>query len=254
MGKAAFIILVAVFAAVCGALGWELMREKELTRQLKQQPPATPVATETRRDDTTSETLKRIEDRLGGIEERLSDVEKGYTAFLERLANATNKMDEFSKKLKEAEEKGVVAPSGGFDPTKMSEEEREKFNREVARAMFRTIMTRATEFKDAMVKNFQSQIEQNADKLDLAPMQVEEIKALVKDMADKGFKKMGELLQQGKVDQLRAAGEELLNEFDERAKQILQPDQIEKWKELDPEFKRREERRQKKLQEQKGQF
>jgi ribosomal protein S20 len=120
--------------------------------------------------------------------------------------------------------------------------------------MFKTVMSRATEFKDAIVKNFQSQVEQNADKLDLAPQQVEEVKTIIRDMADKGFKKMVEMLQQGKLDQMRSAGEELMNEFDEKVKQVLQPDQIEKWKELDPGFKQREERRQKKAQEPRREF
>lgn len=250
MGRVFLIILLAVLSLVCGALGWELMREKKERDDLEKRLSALeaePVSTARpeRNRDAESKILKQIIEEMDKLVEQINDLDRGYTALLEKMAELREKIEGFDKKLSEAEEKGVVATHGGFDPTKMTDEQREKFQREVARAMFKTMLSRATQFKEAMVKNFQQELETKyAEKLDLGPMQVEDIKAIIKEMADKGFRKMIELLQAGKVNQLQEAGRELLDEFDEKVKNVLYPDQIEKWKEIDKNFRRREERRQ----------
>lgn len=249
MGKAALIILLVVFALACGALGWELLREKkekeDMERRLKALE-ARPISTVQPTVGEERDLLKQLSEDVNRIAERVNDLDRGYTSVLEEMAKMRERLDGFGEKLSEAKEKGIAGTSGGFDPTKMTDEQREKFQREVARAMFKTFMSRATQFKDSMVKNFQQELEKKyAEKLDLAPMQIEDINAIIKEMADKGFRRMMELLQAGKVNELQRAGEELLNEFDEKVKQVLQPDQIEKWKEIDKNFRRREERRQK---------
>jgi len=249
MGKVALIILLVVFALACGALGWELLREKKEKESIEKRLEALearPVSTAQPTVGKEADLLKQLSEDVGRIAERVNDLDRGYTTLLEEMAKLREKLASFGEKLSKAEEEGVVGPSGGFDPTKMTDEQREKFQREVARAMFKTFMSRAIQFKDAVVKNFQQELEKNyAEKLDLAPMQIEDINAIIKEMADKGFRKIMELLQAGKMNELQKAGEELLDEFDEKVKQVLHPDQIEKWKEVDKNFRRREERRQK---------
>jgi len=247
MGRVALIILLVVFALACGALGWELLREKKEKESIEKRLKALearPVSTTQPAVSEKTGILKQLSEDVSRIAERVNDLDRGYTALLEEMAKMRERLDGFGEKLSKAEEKGMIGAPSGFDPTKMTDEQREKFQREVARAMFKAFMSRATQFKDSVVKNFQQELkEKYAEKLDLAPMQVEDINAIIKDMADKGFRRIMELLQAGKMNELQKAGEELLDEFDEKVKQVLHPDQIEKWKEVDKNFRRREERR-----------
>ena len=108
--------------------------------------------------------------------------------------------------------------------------------------MFSLGMRYATRFKDQFLQNAYKQVDTvYAEKLDLTEMQRSDIKKILKEQANKSLKRMLELFQQGRLAEMAVVGRQLLSETYERIKKVLEPDQIEKWKQIDERFRRYEE-------------
>jgi|GEM_PF-1889064 len=197
--------------------------------------------------DQISKRLLVLADQMDGLDERLSEQEDAQGGLRTRLQRLTKRLDALEKKLTSGAK--VAAASGKSsntttlpaDLSNLTPEQQKAFERLVGRTMFSLGMRYAQRFKDQFLQNAYKQVDTvYAEKLDLTEMQKEDIKKILREQADKGLKRMLELFQQGRLTDMRAVGRELLGETYEQIKKVLDPDQIEKWKKIDKQFKRYE--------------
>ena len=245
MGKEALfglIVIVAVAAVVLGVVVWNPQGERRVgdtgVRAAKGTRPAASGSDRRLRNE-----VEALNDRVETLREDLLNVEDTLGVLRSEIAALRKEMKQPGAKT--AEGGGGLPPMGGdFSPEKWTPEQRQRFQREVARSFMSWAMTKVQQVKSNFVKNIESQIDSKfAEQLDLTEAQKEDIKAIIKEQVDKGLKTAAELFQKGDFTSMQGTMRKLMDETDERIKGTLDPDQIEKWKEMDPQFKRREDRR-----------
>lgn len=201
--------------------------------------------------EKVNKRLLVLQDQLERLEERFNELDDRQGRLETQQRRLAKRMGEFEKRLSSAgklaalpskDKQGQPLPLPQ-DFSNMTPEQQKAFERLVGRTMFSLGMKYAQRFKNQFLKSAYDRVDKfYAEKLDLTEMQKEDIKRILKDQADKGLKRMLELFQQGRLQDMRVEGRKLMEETYEEIKKVLEPDQIEKWKEIDKQFKRYEER------------
>lgn len=243
MGKTLVVIIIVLLSLACGALGWEVLRRINDNESLQKDLGEL-------RDDITvlSASLKAKQSGNWATEEAMDELRTYLQTLDAQMKDVLAKQKEFDKKLAGLGKAGPSAPGGSFagvDLDSIPEEQREALA-EMAKNAAREIDTeRIGMFKNMAKNRLNSMVEENVEKLGLTPLQKSDIGDLIEAQVEKGFKRVGEAFEKGDWTAIRAQIRQIIEESDIKLKDILDPDQIDKLKELDPRgFGQREERRQ----------
>ena len=206
--------------------------------------------------DQIAKRLLVVGDQLERLEEHLSELDDRQGRLQTQQERLAKKIASLEKRLSKGGKVAAAGPSGKKgqplplpqDFSNLTPEQQKAFERLVGRTMFSLGMKYAQRFKDQFLQNAYNRVDTfYAEKLDLTEMQKEDIKRILKKQADKVLRRMLELFQQGRLQDMREEGQKFLAETYEEIKKVLDPDQIEKWKEIDKQFKRYEENLKKRL-------
>jgi DNA-binding MarR family transcriptional regulator len=232
MGRTILTIIAVLLALACGALGLQVLKSAadaqtldkklaDMEARLKEEIASLTNTEQPKKGVAPSEQVRprrpNLDDRVRSIETRIENLEK-----------------------KAESSSGSSLP----DFQKMTPEERQEWGKIIHEEMMRFRQKQARVFKEGMIKNIRSRIDESAEKLSLTPAQKTELDNLLSEQVDKGFEMFMRSFQEGNLEGARSKIQKLVEETDEKVKEILNPDQIEKLKELDPNgFGRREQRR-----------
>lgn len=239
------VIVVMAVAAVAAVVVFANPREKMSADQLRQRVSGLRRIQE--KLDQINKRLLVLADQIDALDERLSEQEDAQSGLRTRLLRLTKRLDVLEKKLASvakvtASSENSSTQSLPADLSNLTPEQQKAFERLVGRTIFSLGMRYATRFKDQFLQNAYEQVDKvYGEKLDLTEMQKSDIKKILKEQANKSLKRMLELFQQGRLTEMAVVGRQLLSETYERIKKVLEPDQIEKWKQIDERFRRYEE-------------
>ncbi len=247
MGKTVAVVVIIILSLSCGALAWEVIRQQadrvamderlnkmqlnldSLFAARKTAPPRKPVGAEMVEDlHAYLQSLDKRTEELIGAQKKIED----KIASLERTPGAVAKKDQTG-----------VPPEG---EESMSEAQREAIEEMVKKVQKAREAQFTNAIKSMVKKRFSAEMKKVETELDLTPVQKEEVAELVDKQIDKGFKAAAGAFEKGDMAAIREAVQKIVNETDTQLKEILDPDQIEKLKKLDPNgFGRREAEREK---------
>lgn len=240
MGKTILIIIVVLLALACGALGLQVLKSAADTQILDK-----------RLADMEARLKEEIASPKSGQPKKSemlpAEVRPQYSNLDARIGSIETRLDKLEKKTELSADPSATKPGSGAslpDLTKMTPEEREEWGKVIREEMTRQRQKQAKVFKEAMTRNIRSRLDDTADKLSLTPAQKSELDNLFTSQIDKGFEMFMQALQEGDMEKARSEIQKLVEETDEKMKEILDLNQIEKLKELDPDgFGRREQLR-----------
>jgi hypothetical protein len=235
MAKTVAIIVIIILSLGCGALGYEALRHQKdkdaLTEKVeslendllvvkaraKPRPAAAKAAPAV--PGSTTASLTALQTQL----DLLIDANKKLKA----------KLEEHESKLSQLEKLKASGGSGGDTPEDQTEAQKEALQEAVKKELQAQDKKRAEAIKSVFIQRFNAELQKNAEKLDLAPMQKDDITNLVKRQIDKGFKMVMEAFDKGDLEAVREPIRQLIEETYGEIDRILDADQIEKLKELD---------------------
>lgn len=245
MGKTIVVIIIVLLSLACGALGWEVMRQQVENKGLQDEVNLLNTRLSALEAPKPVQPAAKLvtEDMLDDIGMRMSSIEEQNKKLLAS-------QQELSEKIAALGKSGAAGPSAGnaapIDIPNMSDEQKEALRELVKKEGDARDLQRANMVKNMVKQRFNAEIQKVSEKLDLTPMQKDDINKLVDKQMDKGFKALMEAFEKGDFESVREQIRGLVEETDMEVKKILDLDQIEKLKELDPDgFGRREADRQK---------
>jgi uncharacterized coiled-coil protein SlyX len=239
MGKTVVVIIFILLSLACGALGWEVMRQQSEKQNL-----------ETRISDlevklaAVSVPAQQPEKKFA-TEEMLDDLGSRMQSLEDRNQELLGTVQELSATLAELKKSGAAGKSSGdLDLTNLPEEQKKALQELVKEEAKAQDLKRANMLKGMVMQRINTELNKVSGQLELTPVQKEDVSSLAKKVVDKGFKAGMEAFEKQEWDKLRENMREIIEEMDTELKQILDPDQIQKLKELDPDgFGRREKQR-----------
>jgi len=240
MGKIVLAVVAVILALACGALGFQVLKGKADTQALDKKLADMEVrlkeeigvsGTQTEQPDKVQAALEEIQSQLSSVDRRIRALE--------------------ARKPEKKTESGQAQPTADSDSvrplpdfSKMTPEEREEWAKVIREEMMKLRQKQATAFKEGILKNVRSKADTLAEKLGLTTAQKSEVDTLLGEQVEKGFQLFTRLFQEGDFEGIRTEIQNLVNDTDEKVKEILDPEQAEKLKELDPDgFGRREQQR-----------
>lgn len=244
MGKTIVVVIIALLSLACGALGWEVLRQVDENKSLQEQ------LAELKAEITElSAAAQAKQSEKWATEDALNDLRTYLETLDERTKELLAKQKELDGKLASAGKSGPVLPKGsiaGFDLDNIPKEQRDMLA-ELARNAAKALDTeRIGMFKKMAKQRINLELDKNADKLGLTPLQKSDLAELIDTQVDKGFKTVGAAFEKGDWQAIRQQIRQIIEESDLKLKEILDPDQIEKLRQLDPRgFGRREAEREK---------
>ena len=242
MGRTIVVVIIILLSLACGALGWEVMRQQSDKQDLQREVQAL----QTR---LTALEAPKFEppQRKWATEEMINDLSTHLQSLDKKTQDLLASQQELDKKLAALKESGVVAKSGQGSPVdipNMTEEQKEALREMVKKESDARDMQRANMIKSMVKQRFNQELQKVSEQLDLSPLQKDDVNKLVDKQINKGFEALVAAFEKGDFESVREQLRTLVEETDVEIKKILDPDQLEKLKELDPQgFGRREERR-----------
>lgn len=236
MGKTIAVIVIIILSLACGALGYEALRQQSENQDL------------TRKVETLENDLMVL--KRGFVPRPASakapaqtqgNVSASLTALQTQLDLLVDTNNELRKKLQEHEEKlaqlqeskASGGAAGGGTPDDAAEEQKKALEEAVRRELKAQDEKRAEAIKSMVMQRFNAELQKSAEKLDLAPMQKDDITNLVKRQVEKGFKTVMEAFDKGDLEAAREPIRQIIEETYAEIDKLLDADQIEKLKELD---------------------
>lgn len=242
MVKTVLVIISVLLALACGALGLELLKSAAETQTLNKK--LADMEAGLKEQISASETQKQ---QLVMGKTSLEEVRLQLSSLSSRIRSIETRLDELEKKTETSAQASATEPGSRLsapDLEKMTPEERVELEKVIREEITRQQRKRAEAFKEAMIENIQSRMDAAAEKLDLSTLQKIELNDLLSSQVNKGFEMAMQAFQEGDMQKARSEIQKVVEETDEKVKEILYPYQIEKLKELDPDgFGRREQRR-----------
>lgn len=234
MAKTVAVIVIIILSLGCGALGYEVLRQQ------------------TEKDDL-SEKVGLLENELLVMKTRFKsqpaavkgpqELPDSLTASLTALQTQLDLLAETNRKLAEQIaaqetklsqlEKAKASGVSGAGEAGRTPEQEEVLQEAVRKELKAQDEKRAEAIKAVVMQRFNAELQKNAEKLDLAPMQKDDITNLVKRQVDKGFKLVMEAFEKGDLEAVREPIRQLIEETYGEIDKVLDADQIEKLKELD---------------------
>ena len=239
MAKTVAIIVIIILSLGCGALGYEALRHKadkdDLTEKVETLENELMVVKEDLKNKPSP--VKAGSDLPANFNASLTALQSQIDQLLEANRSLKDKLIKHEAKLSELEkQKATGGSSGSGSPVEipdLSEEQRKALQELVKKEAQAQDLKRAEAIKSVVMQRFNAELQKNAEKLDLAPMQKDDITNLVKRQVDKGFKMVMEAFEKGDLESVREPIRQLVEETYGEIDKILDADQIEKLKELD---------------------
>ncbi len=234
MGKSIAVIVIIILSLGCGALGYEVLRQQTENQDLTDK--VTTMESELLSMKASLKAAPAPAKASSGLPDSLTASFTALQSQLDLLADTNSKQNEriaeLVAKLSELEKGKASGASGGGIPDETLEKE-EALQEAVRKELQAQDEKRAQAIKSVVMQRFNAELQKNAEKLDLAPMQKDDITNLVKRQVDKGFKLVMEAFEKGDLEAVREPIRQLIEETYGEVDKILDADQIEKLKELD---------------------
>jgi len=241
MGKTIAVIVIILLSLGCGALGWEVMRQQADKQALdaKIDELSGQLALLRAEKQAKPDTAKYVtQDMLDDLHARMTSIENQNK---ELIAS----QQEMTAKLKDAGASGGSGSGSPVDLGNLDDKQKEALRELVQKEGQARDMQRANMIKSMVKQRFDAEFKKISDKLELTPMQKDDAAKLMDGMIEKGFGAILKAFESGDLEAAREQLRLLVEDSDGEIKKILDPDQIEKLKELDPDgFGRREADRQ----------
>lgn len=239
MGKTVVVIIIILLSLACGALGWEVMRQQSEKQNLE-----TRIGDLEAKLAAVSVPAPQQPDKKYATEEAVGDLGARMTSIEKQNQALLGKIQELSSTIAEFKKSGVAGKSGDLDLTNLPDEQKKALQDLVKEEAKARDEQRATMLKGMVMQRINAELNKVSGQLELTPMQKEDVSSLAKKVVDKGFKAGMEAFEKQEWDKLRENMRQIIEEMDTELKQILDPDQIQKLKDLDPDgFGRREQQR-----------
>jgi hypothetical protein len=244
MGRTVIVIIAVLLALACGALGLQALKSTADTQNLDRKLAAMELRL---REEIASLNAEQPKKGATPSDQTRSRHPNPNAQVLDRLASCEARIEKLEKKIGTSADSSAAKSGSGTslpDFEKMTPEEREEWGNLIREEMMKFRQKQAGAFKESLIKNIRSRLDEAAEKLSLTTTQKTELDNLLSEQVDKGFKMAMQSLQEGNLEGTRSEIQKLVEETDEKMKEILDPDQIEKLEELDPDgFGRRQQRR-----------
>jgi hypothetical protein len=239
MGKTIVVVIIILLALACGALGWEVMRQQSDKQAL--------ISRLDEHDTKFAALTVPAEEQPGGkwaTEDMFDDLGLRIQTLEDQNKELLASVEKLSESLEELKKSGVAGASPTIDPSKMSDEQKKDLQKMIRDEAKAQDLQRANMLKGMVMQRVNTELQKVSEQLELRPTQKEDVSNLAKKVVDKGFKAGWEAFEKQEWDKLRENMHQIVEEMDTELKKILDPDQIEKLKELDPQgFGRRDKNR-----------
>jgi hypothetical protein len=235
MGKTIAVIVIIILSLACGALGYEALRQQSENQDLtkKVETLENDLLVLKRGFEPRPASAKAPAQTQGNVSASLTALQTQLDLLVETNNELRQKLQEHEEKLSQLQKLRASGASGGGIPDETTEEQKKALEEAVRRELKAQDEKRAEAIKSMVMQRFNAELQKSAEKLDLAPMQKDDITNLVKRQVEKGFKTVMEAFEKGDLEAAREPIRQIIEETYAEIDKLLDADQIEKLKELD---------------------